>query len=452
VLTPGPGADPDGHLATGWETHRPLSDGLVRRFVYAYASSFTSPVTLMGGRVVRREVVRDLGSCTHPPGSTTAPCCSSRCRTPVGSGRRRARGRSPHVGDRRGDPVQPLADTRPDRPRVAAQRPPTAAAAAVGRAGPTDPRTGWRSVRSRTPGRSATGSGSRSRATRSTSSQPGARGRFVDERILEDPRLHAWVAYVDGADRDRDLLRRPRAARPDVGRHAARPPRSRRVARPDAPPTRHLPRPAGDVPVLRPQPEAGTGPRVPPALPLDRVAVRPSGRTAILRSMNPAVQVRILGPLEVHRAGQPCAISSPLQRRLLTALTIAAGTTLAAEQLIDQLWGEDPPPAARNSLQSHVARLRGLIGADTILTRPPGYALDLACVAIDAVGSSEPSRTPAPSSRATRRGGLDPRDRPGRVAGRRARRVRRGSRPRRTHCGWRTCASMRAGSWPRPTN
>jgi predicted ATPase/DNA-binding SARP family transcriptional activator len=101
--------------------------------------------------------------------------------------------------------------------------------------------------------------------------------------------------------------------------------------------------------------------------------------------MNPAVQVRILGPLEVDRAGQPCVISSPLQRRLLTALTIAAGTTLAAEQLIDQLWGEDPPPAARNSLQSHVARLRGLIGAGTILTRPPGYALDLACVVIDAV-------------------------------------------------------------------
>jgi predicted ATPase/DNA-binding SARP family transcriptional activator len=101
--------------------------------------------------------------------------------------------------------------------------------------------------------------------------------------------------------------------------------------------------------------------------------------------MNLAVQVRILGPIEVHRAGQPCAISSPLQRRLLTALTIAAGTTLAAEQLIDQLWGEDPPPAARNSLQSHVARLRGLIGAGTILTRPPGYALDLACVVIDAV-------------------------------------------------------------------
>ena len=101
--------------------------------------------------------------------------------------------------------------------------------------------------------------------------------------------------------------------------------------------------------------------------------------------MNPAVQVRVLGPLEVHRAGRPCPIGSPLQRRLLTALAIAAGAPVAIERLIDQLWEDAPPPAARNSLQSHVARLRGLIGGDTILTRPPGYALDLERVTIDAV-------------------------------------------------------------------
>jgi predicted ATPase/DNA-binding SARP family transcriptional activator len=100
--------------------------------------------------------------------------------------------------------------------------------------------------------------------------------------------------------------------------------------------------------------------------------------------MKPLVQVCILGPLEVRRAGQPCLIGSPLQRRLLTALTIAGGTTLTVEQLIDQLWEADPPPAARNSLQSHVARLRACIGNDTILTRPPGYALDVAAIEIDA--------------------------------------------------------------------
>lgn len=66
-VAPSPGTDPEGHLATGWEAHRPLSDGLVRRFAYTYASSFVGPVALMGGRIVRREayVVWDRG---HPAG------------------------------------------------------------------------------------------------------------------------------------------------------------------------------------------------------------------------------------------------------------------------------------------------------------------------------------------------------------------------------------------------
>jgi hypothetical protein len=63
LVRPLPGRDPVGHLVTGWEPHRPLGDGLVRRFVHAYASSFTMPVHLLGGRVVRRPayVVWDLG-------------------------------------------------------------------------------------------------------------------------------------------------------------------------------------------------------------------------------------------------------------------------------------------------------------------------------------------------------------------------------------------------------
>jgi predicted ATPase/DNA-binding SARP family transcriptional activator len=100
--------------------------------------------------------------------------------------------------------------------------------------------------------------------------------------------------------------------------------------------------------------------------------------------MNAAVELRVLGPLEVRQEGQVRTISSRTQRRLLTALTIAGGTTLSTDQLVGRLWGDEPPPAARNSLQSHVARLRALIGGDVIVTRQPGYALDLAQVEIDA--------------------------------------------------------------------
>ncbi|MFA9429967.1 hypothetical protein [Egicoccus sp. AB-alg2] len=62
-VRPVAGRDPAGHLATGWEPHRPVQDGLVRRFVHAYASSFAAVVQAHGGRVVQRDgyVVHDLG-------------------------------------------------------------------------------------------------------------------------------------------------------------------------------------------------------------------------------------------------------------------------------------------------------------------------------------------------------------------------------------------------------
>ena len=37
---------------------------------------------------------------------------------------------------------------------------------------------------------------------------------------------------------------------------------------------------------------------------------------------------------------------------------------VSADALVDALWGEDPPPTARRSLQSHVAKLRAALGGD----------------------------------------------------------------------------------------
>lgn len=63
AVEPLAGEDPPGHLATGWEPHRPVGDGIVRRFVYAYASSFAGPTRLVDGRLIRGDgyVVWDQG-------------------------------------------------------------------------------------------------------------------------------------------------------------------------------------------------------------------------------------------------------------------------------------------------------------------------------------------------------------------------------------------------------
>src|SRR5262249_49428157 len=52
-------------------------------------------------------------------------------------------------------------------------------------------------------------------------------------------------------------------------------------------------------------------------------------------------------------------------------------------QLIEALWGEEPPETAPTALQGHVSKLRKLIGADRIRTRPPGYLLEVSAGELD---------------------------------------------------------------------
>jgi DNA-binding SARP family transcriptional activator len=42
------------------------------------------------------------------------------------------------------------------------------------------------------------------------------------------------------------------------------------------------------------------------------------------------------------------------------------------------LWGDDPPETAVATVQVYVSRLRKVLGAERLLTRPPGYLLRVA--------------------------------------------------------------------------
>ena len=55
-----------------------------------------------------------------------------------------------------------------------------------------------------------------------------------------------------------------------------------------------------------------------------------------------------------------------------------------ADQLVEALWGDDPPPAVRNGLQGLVSKLRRALGsAGLVVIRGSGYALDVAPGAVD---------------------------------------------------------------------
>jgi DNA-binding SARP family transcriptional activator/WD40 repeat protein len=71
-------------------------------------------------------------------------------------------------------------------------------------------------------------------------------------------------------------------------------------------------------------------------------------------------------------------------RAVPTALSLQVGQPVSEEQLIDAVWGGEPPRSAHKSLQGCVFRIRQALGSDVIRTSPQGYALMLPADDVDA--------------------------------------------------------------------
>jgi YVTN family beta-propeller protein len=87
------------------------------------------------------------------------------------------------------------------------------------------------------------------------------------------------------------------------------------------------------------------------------------------------VEFLVLGRLEVRIDGQPVPLGGPKQRALLALLLLDSNHVVSRDRLIDALWGERAPSAGDRALDSYVSRLRGLLGAERIERRRPGYML-----------------------------------------------------------------------------
>ncbi|MEW2359059.1 AfsR/SARP family transcriptional regulator [Spirillospora sp. NPDC029432] len=70
------------------------------------------------------------------------------------------------------------------------------------------------------------------------------------------------------------------------------------------------------------------------------------------------VDFRILGPLEVAVGGNRAAVPAGKQRVLLAGLLLRSNAVVPVEDLVEWLWGEEPPRCPRGALQTQVARLR----------------------------------------------------------------------------------------------
>lgn len=91
------------------------------------------------------------------------------------------------------------------------------------------------------------------------------------------------------------------------------------------------------------------------------------------------VVVDLLGPVRVRVGEQEMPGGGVKLRAIVALLALAEGRVVGVDRILDEVWGEDLPATAKNTLQYHVGVLRrslGVIGGeDAVLTRPPGYAL-----------------------------------------------------------------------------
>jgi DNA-binding SARP family transcriptional activator len=95
------------------------------------------------------------------------------------------------------------------------------------------------------------------------------------------------------------------------------------------------------------------------------------------------VEFRLLGPLEAAVDGAPVALGPPQQRALLALLLLHANEVVSRDRIIDELWGERPPATATKLVQVYVSALRKVLAPDVLVTRPPGYLVQVEPDALD---------------------------------------------------------------------
>ncbi|WP_159046073.1 AfsR/SARP family transcriptional regulator [Streptomyces sp. WM6372] len=90
----------------------------------------------------------------------------------------------------------------------------------------------------------------------------------------------------------------------------------------------------------------------------------------------------VLGAVRARSGGVPVPLGSPQQRALLAMLLLRRNDLVDLDEIVDGLWGEEPPRTAVGTVRSHIYRLRRALGS-RIATHGQGYLLHVAPGALD---------------------------------------------------------------------
>jgi DNA-binding SARP family transcriptional activator len=118
-------------------------------------------------------------------------------------------------------------------------------------------------------------------------------------------------------------------------------------------------------------------------VPTKDIRERPTSERSSKSTSSEPIEFQVLGPTEARQAGKPIPLSGARRRALVTRLLLDAGRAVSAETLLEDVWGDEAPPAALATLQSHVSQLRKVLG-NRLQRSTAGYILRLDAIGIDA--------------------------------------------------------------------
>ncbi|MFF4729610.1 BTAD domain-containing putative transcriptional regulator [Streptomyces mirabilis] len=93
-----------------------------------------------------------------------------------------------------------------------------------------------------------------------------------------------------------------------------------------------------------------------------------SGGFAVDGGTPQRLRIEVLGPLRAWRGGTPLDLGPVKRQAVLSSLLLRQGAVVSHEQLLDSVWGLEPPASGHKVLASHVNPLRRALDAEG--TRP----------------------------------------------------------------------------------
>ncbi|WP_416071676.1 AfsR/SARP family transcriptional regulator [Streptomyces sp. ID01-9D] len=103
----------------------------------------------------------------------------------------------------------------------------------------------------------------------------------------------------------------------------------------------------------------------------------------VMAAEAPDLRFSVLGPVRAWRGSEVVSIGSPQQRALLSALLLSNGRTVTAGELIEAMWGEEPPSQALAVTRTYASRLRKVLSSERLVSESGGYALRLSPGSLD---------------------------------------------------------------------